>query len=136
VWEKKGGVAAIATIVGALLVVVATSGFAAFHTHLKRALPANGAHLTTAPTSIQLWFSERPELAVTTVKLKSARGSAVALGKLSMADASDTAAVVAPVTGTLAPGQYSVTWRVMARDGHPAHGTFGFTIDAPASTGR
>lgn len=117
--------AALATIV---VCVGIASGFAAFHTHLKRSDPSNGATLGEAPKAVQLWFTEKPELAATSIMLSTSGGSAVALAPLALSDGSDTAAVVAAVRGTLAPGSYVIRWRTMARDGHPARGTLTFTL--------
>lgn len=81
------------------------------------------------PTSVRLWFSQPPELAVTTVKVTGPRprATAVALAPLARGD---SALVVAPVKGVMAPGTYTVAWRTMAKDGHVARGTFAFTVAA------
>lgn len=107
---------------------IAASGFVVFHTHLKRSAPANGQRLTAPPAAIELWFSEKPELAVTSITLQSTSGTVVPLAPLTMSDASDTAAVVAKPKATIAPGAYEIHWRTMARDGHPARGTLSFTL--------
>jgi len=39
-----------------------------------------------------------------------------------------------PVTGDLANGTYTVSWRVTAADGHPIDGKFDFVLRAPAPT--
>lgn len=103
-------------------------GFATFHTHLKRSTPSNGATLGAPPKAVELWFTEKPELAATSIMLSTAEGATVSLAPLALSDASDTAAVVASVRGTLAPGSYQIRWRTMARDGHPARGTLTFTL--------
>jgi len=117
-----------AAVASTVLCAGVAGGFAAFHTHLKRSAPNNGATLGTPPTMLELWFTERPELAATSVTLSTAVGAAVALSPLELSDGSDTAAVVAGVRGTLAPGSYLIRWRTMARDGHPARGTLTFTL--------
>jgi methionine-rich copper-binding protein CopC len=33
-----------------------------------------------------------------------------------------------PVTSTLAPGVYTVTWHALAKDGHKTNGTYSFTV--------
>src|SRR5690349_11417243 len=50
------------------------------HAHLKRSDPAAQARLATAPASLRLWFSERPELAFTRIRLRAADSSDVAVG--------------------------------------------------------
>jgi methionine-rich copper-binding protein CopC len=119
--------AAVAVASVALCIGVA-SGFATFHTHLKRSTPTDGATLGAAPKALELWFTEKPELAATSITLSTARGAAVSLATPTLSDGSDTAAVVASVRGTLAPGSYLIRWRTMARDGHPARGTLTFTL--------
>lgn len=119
--------AAVAVASLALCIGVA-SGFAAFHTHLKRSAPTDGATLGAPPKALELWFTEKPELAATSITLSTAGGAAVSLAPLALSDGSDTAAVVASVRGTLAPGSYLIRWRTMARDGHPARGTLTFTL--------
>lgn len=119
--------AAIALAAAALCVGIA-SGFATFHTHLKRSAPSDGATLGAPPKALELWFTEKPELAATSITLSTAGGASVSLAPLALSDGTDTAAVVATVRGTLAPGSYLIRWRTMARDGHPARGTLMFTL--------
>jgi hypothetical protein len=55
-------------------------------------------------------------------------------------DGADLPVGATAVTGTnvevalppLAPGDYSVVWRVVSADGHPISGTFDFGVDGPA----
>jgi len=116
------------------LLLVAGSAMAAaprsaMHTHLKKSLPA--ANDTVAsPAMLQLWFSEKIELPFSRVTLKNLAGVPQPVGALKFADESDTAAVIVPVTATLAPGEYTVGWSAAAIDGHPAKGTFKFTVKA------
>jgi methionine-rich copper-binding protein CopC len=79
------------------------------------------------PDSLRLWFSQHTELSVTRVALKNVSGTAIPLGPL-VRGAESEAPVTAPVTGTLAPGAYSVDWRTMAADGHVVRGTIRFTV--------
>lgn len=118
---------AVALASVALCIGVA-GGFATFHTHLKRSSPTDGATLGAPPKALELWFTEKPELAATSITLSTTGGASVSLAPLALSDGTDTAAVVAPVHGTLAPGSYLIRWRTMARDGHPARGTLTFTL--------
>jgi methionine-rich copper-binding protein CopC len=99
------------------------------HVHLEKSAPAANDTLATTPTSIRFWFSEPVELAVTTAKLASASGAAIALGAATR-DAAKDAPVVAPITKPLPAGSYVVTWSTAASDGHPAKGTFTFVVKA------
>lgn len=101
------------------------------HLRLLRASPAADTVLTTPPADLRLWFSERPELKVTTVRL-TGPGGAVELGELARADASD-APIVAPVKGQMVPGAYTVAWRTMASDGHVLNGTVNFRLTGATS---
>jgi len=97
---------------------------AAFHLHLLRSTPAADSTVASPPL-VQLWFTESPQLAVTSVRMTGPRGRAVPLGRVR---AGADHSVVANVRGRLAPGRYTIAWRTMSRDGHPMHGTIPFTV--------
>ena len=40
-----------------------------FHTHLVKSAPGNRQTLTSSPTEVRLWFSERPEVPFTSVTI-------------------------------------------------------------------
>jgi copper resistance protein C len=117
------------SIIAALAVTVV--GLAAwrapFHLHLLKSTPEANATVAAAPDSIRLWFSQAPELKVTTVTISGPGSAAIPLTPLASRDAD---AVVAGVKGKMPVGVYTVTWRTMARDGHVARGTFAFTVGA------
>jgi len=94
------------------------------HLHLLRSSPAANDTVAAAPAALKFWFSERPELAITSVKLMGADGAMVKLAPLAV----DSGALVAPVKGPIAAGTYTVTWRTTAMDGHPANGKFDFVV--------
>jgi len=105
----------------------------AFHLRLVSSDPAADATLAAPPAALRLTFSEAPELAVTTVRLKGPGDHAVAMNRLVRAPG-DRATVVATPRAPLAllgHGRYEVTWRTMAHDGHAMHGTFHFTVAGP-----
>ena len=100
------------------------------HAQLRRSEPAANARLTSSPSSIRLWFSERPELAFTRVRLRGADSSEIALGTVArMTD--DPMGVTAPVATSLAAGKYTVLWRTAAADGHASSGSFAFELSGP-----
>ena len=101
----------------------------AMHTHLKKSLPAAN-DTVPSPAKLQLWFSEKIEIPFSRVTLKNLAGVPQTVGPLAFADASDTAAVIVPIVGALAPGEYTVGWSAAAQDGHPTKGTFTFTVKA------
>ncbi|MGK2961775.1 MAG: copper resistance CopC/CopD family protein [Gemmatimonadaceae bacterium] len=101
------------------------------HARLLSSNPAGGAVLTASPATLRLVFSERPELALASIRLAGA-GDTINLGPLGR-DPSDPAIVVAPLGRVLAPGPYVVIWRVAGRDGHPIRGTIQFTVAGDAA---
>src|SRR5687768_5679073 len=101
-----------AAVVASLVTVTALAGArSAVHLQLVRSAPAANATIAAGPDSIRLWFSQKPELAVTTVKVTGPGSAAVPLAPLA---SGDSALVVAPVKAALAPGSYTVAWRTMA----------------------
>jgi len=97
------------------------------HLHLERSEPAANDTVASAPAAVRLWFSEQPELAVTTIRVSAAGGSAIALAPLTR-DTGATAPVVASLRAHPAAGAYTVWWRSTARDGHVSTGQFQFVI--------
>ncbi len=103
------------------------------HLKLIRSEPLANAQLTMSPTDVKLWFSQRPELTVTSIKVKSGAGATAverALAPLSRAAAANSP-IVAPIGAALAKGHYEVVWRTMARDGHVLSGVIPFDVGAP-----
>jgi len=114
----------------ALLLVGLAAAKAPFHLHLVKSLPAANATLGAVPDSIRLWFSQRAELAVTSVKVSGPGDSTVPLAPLARGDST---IVIAPVKGKRATGgTYTVAWRTMAKDGHVVRGTFSFRVQPAA----
>ena len=118
---------AVALAVLALTAVVLGAWRAPFHLHLVKSTPAANATVAAAPDSLRLWFSQAPELKLTTVKLTGPGAAAVALTALAKGD---SGLVLAVVKGRMAPGPYTVAWRTMSKDGHVVRGTFAFRVGA------
>src|SRR3954471_2744020 len=101
------------------------------HAHLRRSEPAANARLSSPPSAIRLWFTERPELAFTRVRLRAADSSEIALGTAArMTD--DPMGVTVSIEPSLPPGKYTVLWRTAAADGHASSGSFGFELAGAA----
>jgi methionine-rich copper-binding protein CopC len=109
----------------ALLLTLPATAF--FHTKLTKADPGIAATVAVAPTQIRLWFSEEPELALTTVTLEKAADSSV-VAKITLAATDDPKSVAGKIPAALAPGKYIVAWKTAADDGHPAKGSYWFTF--------
>ena len=97
------------------------------HAHLKSATPAIGSIVATAPTELDLKFSEGLNLRFTGVKVTGPAKAAVATGEAALGAGDDTTLVV-PVPDPLAPGSYTVAWHALSTDGHKTSGTYTFTI--------
>jgi len=97
------------------------------HLALKRSDPARDSVLTKAPTAITLWFTQKPEMAVTMISMTDASAAKVELAN-PRSDAADETVVIADIKGALRPGAYHVSWRTSSHDGHAIRGEFSFTI--------
>lgn len=102
------------------------------HARLKRSEPASGSSVTGSPPVIRFWFSERPELSLTSISLKDANGKEFTLGAPEN-DRGDPLTVSVAVSQLLPPGRYTVGWHTVASDGHPSNGAFSFVVLAGAS---
>lgn len=114
--------------VAAAVSVTPTQARPFFHLALSRSEPMKDSTVA-APAALKLWFTEKPTLATSRVSLTGPDGKAIALGKLTM-DTAAKAPIVAPVTGPMTPGVYTVKWTTASKDGHAVSGSFGFTVRA------
>ena len=102
-------------------------GQASAHAHLKAAVPAMDGTVATAPTELDLDFSEGVNPKFSGVKVRGPGGVAVPLGEARLGPAGDKALVV-PVSGSLSPGLYKVEWHALATDGHKTERSYSFTV--------
>ena len=102
-------------------------GHASAHAHLKAAAPSIDGTVASAPTELDLTFSEGVNPKFSGVKVTGPGGAAVPLGEAKLGPAGDKALVV-PVSGTLSPGPYKVEWHTLAIDGHKTEGSYTFTV--------
>jgi methionine-rich copper-binding protein CopC len=101
----------------------------AFHLRLVRSTPAENAKLPPGPCHIELWFTEAPELAVTSLLLTGPDGHAVSLTRLTAQHPhGQNPSVSANTRERLTTGSYRLIWRTMAHDGHVMRGTIAFTV--------
>src|SRR5437899_2957485 len=91
--------ARLAIIVGCALAVTAAAGPGkatlrhALHTRLIRSEPAANDTLVAIPRALRLWFSEKVELPVTSVKLTDGAGAAIELAPLARPDTGEHAPI-------------------------------------------
>lgn len=112
---------AIATVVGLGLTAQASA-----HAELKSATPPVDGTTATAPTELDLKFSEDLNLKFSGVKVTGPDNRSVQTGEAALMDENTT--LMAPISGTLAAGVYTVAWHALSADGHKTHGTYKFTV--------
>jgi copper transport protein len=115
--------------IAAAVAITAVPRAALAHAHLVKSAPSAGAHLTSSPRLIRLWFSEAAEPGMTTLRLVGPHG-VVAIGSVEL-DSRDPLLLAATIDASLSAGKYTLGWRTVAKDdGHPSSGTLAFTIDS------
>ncbi|OXM66022.1 copper resistance CopC family protein [Amycolatopsis vastitatis] len=120
---------AFGAVLAALTGLVVFAGPASAHTELVSSSPAEGASLATAPTQIQLTFGEPVTLPPDPVRVVGRDGARWRLGTPSVAGG----VVTVPVTPAGGAQAYTLTWKVVAKDGDNVTGSLSFSLTAPAS---
>jgi methionine-rich copper-binding protein CopC len=110
----------------AISLVLASAAAAHAHAQLERADPRVGSTVKAAPPALTLYFSEGVEPAFSSVQVTDAGGRRVDAGKPRV-DKANPRQMQVPLRA-LAPGQYSVRWRVLSADTHTTEGSFGFEV--------
>lgn len=95
------------------------------HAALESSMPAANSTVSS-PTLIQVRFSEALEMKLSSLKLSSSDGVAIAVKPMNDAGKPATLSIM-PATA-LKAGQYTVTWSVVSDDSHHTHGSFSFTV--------
>jgi copper transport protein len=116
-------IAATRQFSGALALLLLPS-LASAHTSLRRSAPARGSRLSTPPTRITLWFTARPQLGFSRIRLVGPSGE-LALDRL-MVDSGN--AISANIPSVLSPGQYTIEWQTASADGHAIRGEIAFAV--------
>lgn len=97
------------------------------HAFLAHAMPGVGMTVSGSPLEIELSFTEGIVAAFSGVKLTSAKGVIIPLGKLTIDPAKPN--VLHSMLGRpLTPGTYVVSWHVVSVDTHRTQGTYKFTV--------
>ena len=115
-----------AAIVLALFAWLASPTASFAHAVLVSSDPGNGAVLRTAPKEFTLTFNN----AVVPVALQLADpyGDTIRLTNFSVRDHS----LVIEAPSAFGQGTHTLSWRVIAADGHPSGGSLSFSIDKPS----
>ena len=111
---------------GAAALLVA--GTALGHAHLTASVPAGGS-VGKAPQRVVLTFSEAARITAMTLQRDGEEAH-----KVTPLPTVASANITIPVP-RLAPGRYTLSWRVLGDDGHVVSGTLHFTVaESPAGT--
>jgi methionine-rich copper-binding protein CopC len=96
------------------------------HLRLVKSEPVKDSTVTS-PSHVRLWFSLKPAMSVTVIRLTSAQDAAIKLGKPTFSGDVKTPVEVS-IDEPLAPGKYTVSWKTASSDMHPISGDFSFTV--------
>lgn len=102
------------------LALLAYPAAARAHAQLDGAVPAVGS--TVSPGQVTLYFTEQLEPKFSGAEVRSAARARVDHGTIA------SGKVMHLSVGTLAPGNYTVTWHVTSVDTHKTQGSFSFTV--------
>jgi copper resistance protein C len=116
--------------IAALLVVPA---LAAAHASLESTDPEAGANLDDPPTEVTLTFDDELQPDGSGFTVADADGNEVGSGSLDL-DVAERNVLRGEVSIT-DPGVYTVSWEIVAEDGHPDSGEFSFGYRADAERG-
>lgn len=117
----------LATVL-ALMAALAAGSSASAHDALESSTPADGAHVPTAPRSVDLSFTAPVLPLGAAVVVTGPDGTTVSSGEPQVVGAT----VVQELAAGLPAGTYTVAWQVTSGDGHPITGGLTFVADATA----
>lgn len=100
------------------------------HAMLVKAEPPRRAVLTQPPAQVRLWFNEEIEKDYASLAVLDGSKAAVSDTKPTIA-ADDPKAIVLALP-ELAPGKYTVKFRVLSVDGHVVDTSYDFTVKSKA----
>ena len=116
----------------ALVAALALAPAAMAHALVEEISPADRARLDSGPADVEIRFSEPVQLLQQSdLSVVDARGQSVASGPGAV-QPGDAAVIAVPLNPQLAPGSYTVRWRVVSSDGHIIPGASVFAVgDVP-----
>ena len=125
IFERLQGLRSTPSVIlSVILLTVAFSVLTQAHARLEKTVPVDKAALTAPPTSLQLFFSEKPDATVSRIELKGPSG----MVKLGPAHIMGGKTLMAPIAGPIEDGSYTVNWQTSGDDGHVQKGEFTFTL--------
>jgi copper resistance protein C len=128
------GLSSVYTFARCIVIVSVALGASATalwaHSMLIKAEPPRRAVLTKSPTHVRLWFNEKIEGDYASLVVLDAKKQPITDVKQTLAP-DDPKSIILPIPD-LAPGKYSVKFRVLSVDGHVVDSTFDFTVKGEA----
>ena len=116
-----------ALLLAAVAVLPGASIRCAFaHALLDKSEPARRATLTKPPAAVRLWFNERLEPAFSSLDVVDAAGRPVTTDSARVSARDQKLLELA--LPALAPGAYTVRYKVLSVDGHTVKASFPFTV--------
>ncbi|MDK4735461.1 copper resistance CopC family protein [Rhizobium sp. CNPSo 3490] len=94
----------------------------------QASLPPQQQEQELVPANVELTFSGPVDLARSTATLLDAQGRALPLGKPFLSGPEGSIFKI-PLDPAMAPGLYTLDWRVLSMDGHSAEGRYQFRVD-------
>ena len=123
VWSRRLGFLVAGVLVG---LVLAASSLAWAHAFPDHSEPRVGSEVKASPSSVKIWFDSELEPLFSTIEVFDSQENKVDKGDGGVN--SDDHSLLEASVPPLAAGRYTVSWRVVARDGHPTEGRFPFTV--------
>lgn len=117
-------------VVAVVLALLASATPLYAHLKLVAASPSAGADLSRSPDEIRLHFSQRVEVAFSSISLVGPSGP-VEVGGVGRPPGADSV-LVAAIPTALEAGRYTIAWRTSGADGHPIRGELSFDVRAAA----
>lgn len=114
----------------AIFMVGIPAASALAHSQLVKAEPPRRAVLTKPPTQVRLWFNEHIEGDYASLVVLDAKQQPIS-DRTPTLTADDPKSIVLPLP-ELAPGKYSVKFRVLSVDGHVVESSYDFTVKGGA----
>jgi hypothetical protein len=104
--------------------LLTAAGPALAHSMVERSTPANGQTYAAAPKTFEISFQHAVILA--SISLETAFGEPISVPYAPSKSMDTTFAVPLPA---LDPGDYTLSWRALAKDGHVMSESIAFTVD-------
>jgi copper transport protein len=119
-------------VAGALVAALFSVGPAVAHSFVRSTQPKANTTTEEPPDQVVIRFDEPVELAFGGIEVLGPEGARVDTGETEYVSEDETTIAVGLVAD-LADGRYVVEWRIVAADGHPRNGKFGFRLALPPS---